>query len=259
VNRKKVLGGAGAAVAVAATVGIVLATTGPSGAAQSIVASKTNPVYWQCQNKSTGALTGLRTYDGTNTYPVCGSAYNKIWWHQNSEPGATGPAGSVFVGSADSLDNGQVVLTNIGGKIADGITPLTEDLTLPAGTYQLTAYGDFSRKAGTGGDNPTGNQTYGSLSIWVDVNNDGHYDWQTGEDGGTVQTGALPITPTGSIEQAATEQQILTVPAGQTYHVRLGGFGYNSNTGSYGTVGQPGAGDFSVLGAKLDAVQLATK
>lgn len=174
-----------------------------------------------------------------------GSSYDTFRWLSGKQ--------NVAVDGPLSADG--TVLTHVGGPIATGITPITQDVTLPAGTYEVLAYGDFSRKAGTGADNPAGNGTYGTMVVWGDKNNDGVYDWQNGEQiAGTAQTGALPVTPTGSIEQSTSINDVFTLTQATT--VRLGGFGYNSNTGSYGTVGQPGAGDFSVLGAHATFIKL---
>jgi hypothetical protein len=256
----------GAALATAAAAfGVVTLTAGSASAAHSIQASPSNPVYWGCTNPTTNSLVGSRfyTYAGDtaaaplNRYPGCASWARLAHWSSAGATGAAGAAGAdaiVSVQSAAGLDPAGVALTNVGGPIKTGVTPLTGVLHLAAGTYQINAYGDFSRKAGTGADNPAGNSTFGTLAVWEDRNSDGIYDWADGENGGTVQTGALPITPTGSIEQSATLTEIITLSAATD--VRLGGFGYNSDTGSYGTAGQPGAGDFSVLGAHLTAEKL---
>lgn len=71
----------GAVLVVGGTVGGLVAADGAS-AAHSIVATAANPVYWQCHNNKTGTVTGLRKYDGTGSYPACGSAYTIFYWHQ---------------------------------------------------------------------------------------------------------------------------------------------------------------------------------
>jgi hypothetical protein len=170
---------------------------------------------------------------------------------------AAAPVQTVSLTTASALNGGQTVLTHVGGKIGDPgfATPLTSEVTLPAGTYQYTLYADFSREAGTGSDNPAGNSTYGSAFLWADVDGNTSYDWKTGESlGGTVQTGAVPVDPTGSIEQPANGTGIFTLTTATK--VQVGGFAYNTNTGSYGTTGQPGAGDFSFLGATASFVKL---
>lgn len=85
----------GIAATVLAAGGVVggLVVSGAAFAAHSITASPTNPVYWQCHNNSTGTLTGLRRYDGTGSYPACGSAYTIWYWSQQGPKGDTGPAG----------------------------------------------------------------------------------------------------------------------------------------------------------------------
>lgn len=267
-----------AAVAVTgvAAFGAVVLPAGSATVPQAAIsASPTSPVYWGCILKKNGSLiqsARIRIYDGTagSPKPGCvGSAYQLVDWNQKGATGASGPAGPqgssgpagadganavVSIQSADALAAGGGVLTHVGGPIKTGVTPLTATLHLTAGTYQLNAYGDFSRKAGTGADNPAGNGTYGTLAVWEDKNSDGIYDWAAGENGGTVQTGALPITPSGSIEQSATLTEIVTLSA--PTDVLLGGFAYNSDTSAYGTAGQPGAGDFSVLAPRLTAEKL---
>jgi len=74
-----------------------LLISGIASAAHSIVASPANPVYWQCHNTASGALTGLRRYDGTGSYPACGSGYTIYYWSQQGakgDPGAPGQNGS---------------------------------------------------------------------------------------------------------------------------------------------------------------------
>lgn len=163
------------------------------------------------------------------------------------------------VSSTTALNNGDTTLTNVGGKIATLYTPLTGKLHLDAGTYTYTLYGDFHRQAGTGADNPAGNQTYGTVFIWTDTNNDGVYDWQNGEGvGQTVQTPAVPIdaATTSSIEQSGSGTGVITVPANGE-DVQVGGFAYNTNSGSYGTAGQVGGGDFHFLGATASFVKIS--
>ena len=132
-------------------------------------------------------------------------------------------------------------LRKIGGPIKEGATKLTGTRVLTAGTYRYTAYGDFSRKVGTGtaGDP----DTYGSLFLWVDRDGDTDYDWADDENlSGTVQTGAIPLGLSGgSIEQSASASGYFTLPAAAS--VLVGGFAYNSDRSSTNT------GDIVVLGA----------
>lgn len=168
----------------------------------------------------------------------------------------TAQSATVSLTNAAALNAGSTVLSHVGGRVGDPgfATPLTATVTLQPGTYEYTLYADFSRKAGTGSDNPAGNNTYGTAFLWTDVNGDNAYDWKSGEAlGGTVQTGAVPVDPTGSIEQPANGVGVftLTVPT----KILVGGFAYNTNTGQYGTVGSDGAGDFSFLGANASFVK----
>lgn len=160
--------------------------------------------------------------------------------------GTDGKDALVSVQNLSPLDpaNG-TVLTHVGGRISDPgfATPLSDSVTLQPGTYNYTFYADFHRAAGSGADNPAGNNTYGTAFLWADKDGNNAYNWQSGEGlGQTVQTGAVPVTPTGSIEQSATGAGTFTLTAATK--VQVGGFAYNSNTGQYGT----GASDFSFQG-----------
>jgi hypothetical protein len=169
---------------------------------------------------------------------------------------AATPAPTTDVVTLTSLNNGTTTLTHVGGAIASPgfATPLTSEATIPAGTWQYSFYADGHRQ-GPGTDNPVGNETRLTDFLWADLDNDTAYNWQTGEAlGDTVQTGPIALTPTGSIEASATGTGIITLTKPTT--VQLGGFGYNSNTGSYGTAGQPGAGAFQFLGAHATFVRI---
>lgn len=166
---------------------------------------------------------------------------------------STAPAPSVSVTTAAPLSADGTVLTHVGGRVGDPgfATPLTAAVTLQPGTYQYTLYADFSRRAGTGADNPAGNNTYGTAFLWADVNGDNAYDWKTNEAlGGTVQTGAVPVDPTGSIEQPANGVGVFTLTTATK--VLVGGFAYNSDTGQYGT----GTGYFSFLGSNASFLRI---
>ncbi len=163
------------------------------------------------------------------------------------------PAPTTDVVNLTSLGtDGAVTLTHVGGRIGDPgfATPLTDEVTLPAGTWQYSFYADGHR-ANAGADNPTGNETRLTDFLWADMNGDNAYNWQTNEAlGDTVQTGPIAVTPTGSIEASATGTGIITLTA--PTKVQLGGFGYNSDTGQFGT----GTGDFQFLGAHATFVRI---
>jgi hypothetical protein len=90
-TRKK----AAIATVAAAAVGIgSFLVANASTAAQSITASKTNPVYWTCLNSSHQIAGGIRIYDGSGAYPGCGSGYTKAWWSQQGPQGVPGPDGA---------------------------------------------------------------------------------------------------------------------------------------------------------------------
>jgi hypothetical protein len=124
--RKKIIAGVVAAAAVGVGSFFIV---GAASAAHSITASKDNPVYWLCQNKSTGAQTGIRTYDGSNAYPACGSNYNKLWWSQRGPAGTNGTNGSNAQVSVSAVVN--LVDRKDSGKHGDwAVDQLTRTITL---------------------------------------------------------------------------------------------------------------------------------
>lgn len=179
------------------------------------------------------------------------------------DTGATGAAGAnaiVSLATATSAAGAgaPVVLGKIGGSIqasnnkgANTITTLTNTVTLQPGTYQIVASGTFFRKDHTtdAAIDATIPDTYGTLVVWLDNSQDGLYDYNV-DNGGTVQTAAIPKMTTAStvsstIEASASTTVVVVIQ--QTTKLWLGGFGYNSDTSGYGSAGGPGAGDFSAI------------
>lgn len=159
--------------------------------------------------------------------------------------GANGKDAVVSVSHGTPSDaSGLVPLSQVGGPIKDGVTKLTDAITLDPGTYQVSAIGVFYRTSTWASGDP---ETYGTLVLWEDNNGDGKYDWQSGEGVGTVQTAAIPHA---NIEASGSMTRVLTVTTQTTFY--LGGFGYNSDRSGYGS-----AGGFSVS-PTLDIVQLNT-
>lgn len=154
--RKKVAAGVLAAAAVGAGSFFVV---NAASAAHRITASTDNPVFWLCQNKTTHAQTAIRTYDGSNQYPVCGSAYNKIWWSQQGPAGTNGTNGTdaqltvqAQTQLTDRIDSGRA-----GNWATDQMTrtiTLTRDHEVPAskcgsGATECYAYFGIESDSGT--------------------------------------------------------------------------------------------------------------
>ncbi len=89
--RKKVAAGIVAAAAVG--VGSFFAFNA-AGAAHSIQATAQNPVFWLCHNNSNGTNTGVHRYDGSGSYPGCGSGYAIWYWSQQGPAGTNGSNGT---------------------------------------------------------------------------------------------------------------------------------------------------------------------
>lgn len=98
---------AGIAAAAAIGVGSFFAV-GAASAAHSIQASPDNPVYWLCHNNSSGANTGVHKYDGSGSYPACGSGYTIYYWSQQGPAGSNGSNGT----DAQLTVTGQVQLVD---------------------------------------------------------------------------------------------------------------------------------------------------
>jgi hypothetical protein len=247
--RKRLAVIVGALVAVAAAIAGALVWTLPASAAHSIKASTTDPVFWLCHNNKNGANTGTHRYDGTGSYPGCGSGYTIWYWSAAGAAGAqgpAGPAGNVFVADAQPADDsGSVTLAHIGGPIQTNVTPLTKGITLQPGTYQIDAGAVFTRRT-----NPApaaAPNTYAEIVVWLDNNSDGQLDWKQGETASTQQTPAIPKpVDADSIEASASTTVIVHVT--ETTTLYLGGMAYNDDASSWGTPTDSNpAGEFSAV------------
>jgi len=166
-----------------------------------------------------------------NAVAGCSTGYHAVRW-STAQP-------KTQVNSIPAA--GPTVLTNVGGSIRTGVTKLGST-TLDAGTYDAKVLATFFRKANTSSDPAFANiQTYGTLVVWTgdsiapDFSNDLTV-------GGVlipkVNSTTLTIDPTANLDSQ------LQIPADGT-QVNVGVFAYDDNSGSEGTTGQPGAGDFS--------------
>lgn len=109
-------------------------------------------------------------------------------------------------------------ITNIGGPINNNATKLGTDLTLPAGTYQISVDGDFISDTAAADGAPA---IYPQLSLWLDKDKDGEFRWQDGE--GSISPNAL--MPTGKnmhIQVSGTT----TITLAEETSVSLLAFGY---------------------------------
>lgn len=166
------------------------------------------------------------------------------------DKGDTGAAGQNAIAaicqlSADKLDT-PVVLHNVGGSIRAGVTDLGA-ASCAAGTYDARVLGTLFRKVNTSQDAESGGvpfETYGTLVVWTgDEGIDADFGNVVGTMGGVliprVNSATLTVDPGVQLDNQ------FTLPTDTDVHV--GVFAYNDDSGSFGTTGQPGAGDFSAV------------
>lgn len=162
----------------------------------------------------------------------CSAGYHEVRWYSGLDQITSFPASAL---------NTPTVLHNVGGSIRTGVTDLGR-VTLNKGTYDAKIMATFFRKVNTSSDPAFANiQTYGTLVMWQgpailpDFSND-----LTA--GGIlipkVNSTTLTVDPTGQIDQTF---QV----ANNNTEIHVGVFAYDDNSGSEGTTGQPGEGDFS--------------
>jgi len=174
----------------------------------------------------------------------CSTGYHKLTWEAQGQKGDPGKDAiqSLTAFPAGTL-NTPVVLSHVGGSIRTGVTDLG-NVTLNAGTYDAKVLSTFYRKVNTSSDPAFTNiETYGTLVIWTgpailpDFSND------------TTLGGVLipkVNSTTLTIDPGANLDATIKIAADNT-PVHVGVFAYNDNSGSAGTTGQPGAGDFSAV------------
>jgi hypothetical protein len=164
----------------------------------------------------------------------CAKGYHPVRWYSGLDQITSFPAADL---------NTQTVLHNIGGSIRTGATDLGS-VTLNKGVYDAKVLATFYRKVNTSSDPEwAGKQTYMTLVVVVgdSINPDFSNDYTAG---GIllpiVHSTTLTVDPTGQIDQT------ISIPANNT-PVHVMAFGYNDDSSSTGTAGQPGAGDISAL------------
>jgi hypothetical protein len=206
-----------------------------------------------------GSFTGVDVKDGSiNSNDLSTSLYNLLYAVPNNSVTtgkmADGAATESKLGAdvqtklndqrqklyADAID-APVVVAKVGGPIATNGTKLDDvDLVLPAGTYIVQVSGQIDRTTAVA---DPGKQTQPQLSLWFDNNNDGTFEWQTGE-GSISPNGLIPDTKGRSV--TVNGQTLVTLDAAT--HVKLLAFGYNADTSS------AGGGELTVSSAMVSAI-----
>lgn len=158
---------------------------------------------------------------------------------EQGPPGEPGLPGAVDVVSA-SLGS-PVVIEHIGGPINDRNTDLDVGLTLEPGTYLVTVSGAFISEVEYSGSATVWPQ----LSLWLDRNGDGTFQWQEGE-GDISPNAVMPAQADRHISVSGSSVITLDAPT----YVGLLGFGYDSEQGS------ARSGEILIQDATLVAVPL---
>lgn len=215
----------------------VLATVGLAGgasAAQTAVVQPSPNTVGPVQIQ-TGGVWGVDVHDNTLPWSKFGSDFrtniNKTIATSNAAKAtadqALTKANDVRQKLYADAITAPVVITNIGGPIATNGTKLSAvDLVLPAGTYLVQVSGQVDRT--TAAATP-GKATQPQLSLWFDNNNDGVFQWQTGE-GSISPNGTIPDTKDRSV--TVNGQTMVTLTA--STHLKLIAFGYNADTSAAG-------------------------
>lgn len=119
---------------------------------------------------------------------------------------------------AETLRVDRKTIDNIGGPINDNNTDLEVGLTLKPGTYLVTVDGSFISDVAAGEGTPA---VYPQLSLWIDRNHDGDFQWQNDE--GDISPNALmPAAADRHISVHGSTFVVLT----ETTDIGLLGFGY---------------------------------
>lgn len=239
--RVAVLGVAAVATAVSLSGGAVAAPT--AYAPLPLPANSVGPVQIQ-----TAGVWGVDIHDNTIPWSKMGSDFRTNINTTISKANAAKAAADAATATANDVRQkvyadaitAPVVIANIGGPIATNGTKLSDvDLVLPAGTYLVQVSGQVDRT--TAAATP-GKQTQPQLSLWFDKNNDGVFQWQTGE-GSISPNGTIPDTKDRSV--TLNGQTLVTLDVAT--HVKLLAFGYNADTSS------AGGGELTVGSAMISA------
>jgi len=132
-------------------------------------------------------------------------------------------ANKVEVATAKMSD--ATTIEHIGGPINANNTPLDTKLTLKPGTYLVTVDGSFFNDAGD-----LGADVYPQLSLWLDKNPDGEFDWQ--DDEGDISPNAL-LPGVKDRHIAVSGNTVITLD--KKTDVGLVAHGYTSTQGSEGS------------------------
>lgn len=137
-----------------------------------------------------------------------------------------------------------VVISKIGGPItANGTKVPGVDLSGFSGKFLVQIYGQANRTVSATVDEGTQVQ----LSLWLDRDNDGVFEWKTVADGGNNEGDISPVAgiPTQKDRSVTLYGQSI-VQLNKTLHTKLVAFGYN-NTTSDGSSGQITMGATTVV------------
>ncbi|MFS3129422.1 hypothetical protein ACLM5J_13560 [Nocardioides sp. Bht2] len=194
------------------------------------------------------AVTSKHIANGTISSSDLSSSVRK----QLAKTGKTGPAGARGpAGPAGSISfehavmAGTPVVDNIGGSIKERYTDLDTSITLQPGTYQISVDGSFINGTALDADA----KVYPQLSVWIDKNKDGKFDWNADAslNEGSISPNALIPTVIGRHIQVSGST-VLTVSAPTT--VQLVAFGYDAAEQS------TGAGTIKVNAAEISALKV---
>ncbi|WP_182376816.1 hypothetical protein [Nocardioides sp. WS12] len=134
-------------------------------------------------------------------------------------------------------------ITHIGGPINANNTDLETGLMLPAGKYLVTVDGAFKGAASSA----PAIDVYPQLSLWLDKNDDGDFQWDAVAPEGDISPNALmPNAANRHISVSGSSVITLSAPT----YVGLLAFGYASDTSD------ARSGEINVIGATITATPL---
>lgn len=211
-----------AAVALGASIIVGLGATGAM-AANLITNSDIQPE----------SITGSRIKNGSLSVQDFTPATDKVFRN------TTGTTGVKVATLANTT-----AIANIGGPINANNTNLGTGVTLAAGKYLVTVSGDFENNTAATDDAV---DTYPQLSLWLDHNNNGDFEWNAPKPEGDISPNAtMPHAKGRHISVSGTT--VITLD--KTTKVGLIGFGYNSD----GSAAR--GGDIDVTNATITATPL---
>lgn len=127
-----------------------------------------------------------------------------------------------LAGTADPTEVGL-----IGGPIKANGTKLSMDLTVPAGKYLTTVSGQIDRHQDAA---KPGRATQPQLSLWIDSNNNGEFEWQDGE--GSISPNCTIPDTTG---RSCTVSGSTVLTFTEAKHLKFVAFGYNGDGSDAGS------------------------